>query len=71
MFQEQMLIAQDLREDYGEDRFQGIGFIQNRMVVIIYTEPEEDLIRIISLRKATKHERERFTQDLANRLGPR
>jgi len=46
-----MLVALDNREDYGEDRFIGLGFIKDRVVVIAYSEPEEDTVRVISLTK--------------------
>ena len=39
------------------------------MVVVAYAEPEEDTIRIISLRKALKHERKQFEEALRNQLG--
>lgn len=43
--------------------------LRNVVVVAVYTEPTEDTIRIISLRKALKHERERFKEGLRNELG--
>ena len=61
----------DNREDYSEDRCIGIGFIEGRVVAIVYTEPGEDTVRVISLRKATQNEREKFEKELAHRLGPR
>jgi len=39
-----------------EDRFIAIGPIARGLVVIIYTEPEEGLIRIIGARSATNRE---------------
>jgi uncharacterized DUF497 family protein len=59
----------DTRHDYGEDRLIGIGFLHNFVVVLVYTEPEEETIRVISLRKAFSHERERFQAYLKDRLG--
>lgn len=65
-----MLTEEDTKEDYGEDRYLGIGFLKNFVVVVvIYTEQAEDTIRIISLRKALKHERKRFEETYRNRLG--
>ena len=69
MFDGPMLLALDNREDYGEDRFIGIGFIKGRVMAVVYAEPEEETIRVISLRKATKNERESFEKELAERLG--
>ena len=68
IFDAPMLTNLDTREDYEEDRWIGIGFLKNFVVVVVYTE-NEDVIRIISLRKALKHERTRFEEALRNELG--
>jgi len=39
-----------------EDRFIAIGPIRAGVVVVIYTERQENVIRIVSARKATKKE---------------
>ncbi len=64
-----MVVDLDVRETYGEDRWVGIGLLNGRVVVIVYTEPSEQIIRIISLRKALSHERKRYEQYIKNRLG--
>ena len=69
IFEAPMRTALDLREDYGEVRWKGIGFLGNRIVVVIFTYRSEDTIRIISLRKALKHERKKFEEAIRNRLG--
>lgn len=66
-----MQTARDTRADYGEDRWTGIGFLGNRIVVVVFTERGEDVTRIISLRKALKHERKKFEDALRDRLGTR
>ncbi|MBD2433649.1 MULTISPECIES: BrnT family toxin [Fischerella] len=63
-----MAVDLDERNDYGEDRWIGIGLLDGRVVVVVYTEPNEATIRIISLRKALSHERRRYEQYLKNRL---
>jgi uncharacterized DUF497 family protein len=68
IFDAPMLTKLDTREDYGESRWIGIGFLKNFIAVVAYTE-REDVIRIISLRKALKHERTRFEEALRNELG--
>ncbi len=51
------LEREDDRFDYGEVRFVAIGLIDNRLHVMIFTEgTDEDTIRVISLRRAEKHE---------------
>ena len=62
MFEVAMLVELDDREDYGEERWVGIGLIQTRTVVVIYTEPDDETLRIISLRKALNHERQAYAQ---------
>ncbi len=52
----------------GEDRFVAIGLLDGRVVVIVYTEPDDQTIRIISLRKALSLERKYYEQYLKNRL---
>ena len=69
VFDAPLLTALDTRADYGEDRFISIGILKNFVVVIVYNEPKEDTIRVISLRKAVKHERKRFEEALRNELG--
>lgn len=64
-----MAVEMDEREDYDEDRWIGIGLLNGRVVVIVYTEPDDKTIRVISLRKALSHERRRYEQYLKNRLG--
>jgi hypothetical protein len=64
-----MVVELDERDDYGEDRWIGTGMLDGRVVVVIYTEFDEETIRIISLRKALSHERKRYEQYLKNRLG--
>ena len=51
------LTALDTREDYGEDRWGSIGMLYGRVVVLVYSALAPDLIRVIALRKATRHER--------------
>ena len=69
IFEAPMLIGIDTREDNGEIRQIGIGFLRNIIVVVVFTERNDDIIRIISLRKALKYERERFEETLRNELG--
>lgn len=60
-----MAVRLDTREEYGEDRFIGIGLFGSQIVVVVYTELDEDTTRIISARKAIKYEREIFYDEAA------
>lgn len=64
MFEYPMLIERDERIDYGEDRWVGIGFLRNGVAVVVWTERQGNVIRIISARKANRYERKRFEQYL-------
>lgn len=67
LFDGPMLVQPDTRQDYGEDRVIGIGLLQDNVLVAVYVEwDEEDLIRLISARKATQNERKYYEQALAN-----
>ena len=46
----------DDRHSDDEDRFIAIGFIVRGLVVVVWTQRDDDLIRIISARPATKNE---------------
>ncbi|MDQ3815618.1 MAG: BrnT family toxin [Armatimonadota bacterium] len=69
VFEGPLLVALDTRQDYGEDRWIGIGFLGQRAVVVAYTYRGPDTARIISMRKALHHERLQFEEFLRNRLG--
>jgi uncharacterized DUF497 family protein len=43
-----------------EDRFIAIGEIRRGLAVVVYTEREDDLIRIIGARFATKREKQLY-----------
>jgi len=66
VFELPMVVDLDERSDYGEDRWIGMGWLDGRIVVIIYTEPNKVTVRIISLRKALSHEQRRYEQFLKN-----
>jgi uncharacterized DUF497 family protein len=63
-----VLVARDDREDYGEERWIGIGLLDARAVVIVFSERDDGSIRVISLRRTLRYERERFEEYLEDRL---
>ena len=65
VFAVQTITILDDRIDYGEPRFVTVGLLQGHVVVIAHTETDE-VIRIISVRKATKHEEIRYFKEIAN-----
>ena len=70
VFQNLLFVKPDVRDDYDEDRWIGIGMMFNGIVVVlVFTERKQETIGVISLRKATKNERTRYEKAIANRLG--
>ena len=59
-----MLVELDDRENYGEERWTGIGWLHGILIVVVWTEPTEDTIRIISARRANGHERKRYEENI-------
>lgn len=59
------LTIEDTRFDYGETRYVTLGLLKGRVVVIAHTE-QDDVIRIISIRKATKNEEANYFKQIAD-----
>jgi len=64
-----MLVNLDDRQDYGEDRWIGVGLMDMRVVVIVFSEPDENTIRVVSFRKATSDERKRYERAYQDEFG--
>jgi uncharacterized protein len=59
VFETALLTIDDKRYDYGEDRFMTVGYLDGRMVVVVWTW-RGGACRIISLRKANEREQEAY-----------
>lgn len=55
-----VLERKDARQDYGEDRFQALGAVEGRVVVVVFTW-RGGRRRLISARKANEKERALYT----------
>lgn len=53
------LIVEDIREDYGEARYQALGRIGDRLHMLVFT-PRGGGVHVISLRKANSREVKRY-----------
>jgi uncharacterized DUF497 family protein len=53
----------DKRKDHGEDRHIAVGVLADTLYYVVYTIRGEDTHRVISLRKATKPERDRYVKE--------
>jgi uncharacterized DUF497 family protein len=69
IFNSPMIINIDDRFPYDEKRYIGIGFLRNIIAVVAFVETVGDVIRIISARKANKHESKIFEKEIKNQLG--
>jgi uncharacterized protein len=50
----------DTRFEYGEERIQVVGMARGGVLFVIVTLRDEETCRIISARKATRHEQDRY-----------
>jgi len=57
------LTRPDHRFAYGEARFSTMGLLRDMVVVIAHTETDEE-IHVISMRKAERHEREKYFESV-------
>ena len=64
MFDHPMVTFLDLKKEYGEDRWVGIGWLSDMLAVVVYTEPNAQTVRIISARKANRHEQNIYTTEI-------
>jgi len=68
MFQGVLLVRPDTREHYGEERWIAVGMIGSRIAAVSFAERRNNVLRIISLRKADHEERKEYEKALQNGL---
>jgi len=68
MFFGPLLVRPDLRGEYGEECWLGIGMTNGRIAFVAFAQTSSDTIRIISLRKANHGEREEYEEALQDGL---
>jgi uncharacterized protein len=59
------ITIRDERLDYGESRFITLGVLSDRVVAVVHTETPK-VIRIISIRKATKYEEASYFKEISD-----
>jgi uncharacterized DUF497 family protein len=52
-------IVEDVRKDYGERRFQALGFIDDLLYMVVFT-PRNNVVHVISFRRANNRERKKY-----------
>ncbi len=60
IFEGYTLTMEDTRNAYDESRFWTIGILGATPILVVHTYVGEKTIRLISARRATKHEQKRF-----------
>ena len=63
IFDGDTVTVEDDRYNYGEQRFITFGLFQGRIIAVVHTE-NDDLIRIISARKASKYEQQIYFEQV-------
>ena len=63
VFESPMVLFEDDRQAYGEQRMIGIGLLESLVVFIVHVESETH-IRIISMRKADSNETDLYYQNI-------
>jgi uncharacterized DUF497 family protein len=62
VFDAPMLTREDASQDYGEQRLISLGWLQGRVVVLVWTD-RTDGPRLISCREANPHEQEAYFRE--------
>ena len=60
IWEAERLDQRDEEHSTDENRFISVGPIASGLITVVWTEPADDLVRIISARPSTKQERERY-----------
>lgn len=60
MFTGEMLVREDTRRLYPEQRFIGYATLNGRLMVVVFCLPSNEHIHIISFRKANNREQKKF-----------
>ncbi len=66
MFRHPMLTLSDDREHYGEERWVSVGWLNRLVGVVVHTERQGEVIRVISARKATRREARLYVESIEN-----
>ena len=56
LWNSKILIVEDKRVNYSEQRWIGFGLLYDKVMTVVFTQPKSNTIRIISFRKANRRE---------------
>ncbi len=62
MFDLPLLVQLDQGKNHAQARWTATGWLRTCLCVVVFSEPGEDRIRVISIRKATKREAREYGQ---------
>jgi uncharacterized DUF497 family protein len=65
IFEGDIVTVIDDRFEYVETRYQTLGLLKSRIIMVVHTE-SETVIRIISARKANKHEEKVYFSEISD-----
>jgi uncharacterized protein len=65
IFEGHTVTIEDDRQGYGEQRFVTFGLLEGTLVAVVHTD-RDDVIRIISIRKAARNEEKIYFAALGN-----
>lgn len=63
LFDNPLAIIKDTRKDYKETRYIGMGKLEGRLMVVVFTMKTPNNIRIISFRKANSREQNEYAKN--------
>ena len=66
LFDNDHIIIEDDRFEYGEVRLIALGLLIGRLIVVVYVERGTDTIRLISARKASNYEEKQYFSQIAH-----
>lgn len=62
VFTDDAFVLEDPHDDYDNTRYILQGMLKQVIVIIVFTMPDDETIRIISMRKANKKEQKDYVQ---------
>jgi uncharacterized protein len=61
-FNDDAFVVEDPHDDYDETRYILLGMLAQSIIVISFTVRKDEVVRIISMRKASKREQESYVE---------
>lgn len=58
--------VEDIRNEYNKIRYVGFGYVNGRLMNIVYTKRKPNVIRVISFRKANQREIKAYEKKFKN-----